>query len=121
MEIDFIAEVSSNHSKDLSRTLAFIDASAEIGCSTVKFQLFRVDELFAPEVLSRSKVLQSRREWELPLSMLDPIASRCNERGIRFMCTPFFSKCGRRTRELRGCLQDRVLRAFVGRLAKSSC
>lgn len=90
MEIDFIAEVSSNHSKDLSRTLAFIDASAEIGCSTVKFQLFRVDELFAPEVLSRSKVLQSRREWELPLSMLDPIASRCNERGIRFMCTPFF-------------------------------
>lgn len=90
MHVDFIAEVSSNHSKDLSRVMEFIDTSAEIGCNTVKFQLFRINQLFAPEVLSRSKVLQKREEWELPLEMLEPISERCREKGLSFMCTPFY-------------------------------
>ena len=51
----FIAEVSSNHSKDINRAIEFIDIAAEIGCDAVKFQLFRVDKLFAPEILARSK------------------------------------------------------------------
>ena len=40
-----IAEVGSNHNRDLERCLAFIDAAAGIGCGAIKFQLFRVREL----------------------------------------------------------------------------
>ena len=63
MSISFIAEVSSNHSRDLNRCLDFIDASAEVGCSAVKFQLFRVRELFSPEALQMSKTLADKTKF----------------------------------------------------------
>jgi N-acetylneuraminate synthase len=86
----FIAEVSSNHARDLSRALAFVDEAAECGCDAVKFQLFRVAELFAPEILSRSRKHRDRVAWELPVDHLAPIAERCRQRGILFSCTPFY-------------------------------
>jgi len=88
--VKFIAEASSNHAQDLSRALAFVDAAAECGCDAVKFQLFRIDELFAPEILSQSASHRARRRWELPVAHLEPLARRCAERGIEFSCTPFF-------------------------------
>lgn len=88
--IDFIAEVSSNHYRDLQRCYNFIDTAASIGCSAVKFQLFKVDELFAPEVLAKSEQLRSRRDWELPVNFLPDLANRCREQKIAFSCTPFY-------------------------------
>ena len=90
MGATFIAEVSSNHAQDLSRALAFVDAAAACGCDAVKFQLFRVAELFAPEILSKSAKHRERVQWELPLSHLAPLAERCRERGLQFSCTPFY-------------------------------
>lgn len=86
----FVAEVSSNHQCDLERALRFVDRSAEIGCDGVKFQLFRIDELFAPEILRRSETHRARRQWELPEHFLPAIARRCRERGVAFGCTPFY-------------------------------
>lgn len=86
----FIAEVSSNHHRDLQRCYAFIDRAAQIGCAAVKFQLFRLDELFAPEILQRSEQHRQRRAWELPEEFIPPLAQRCRERGIAFSCTPFY-------------------------------
>ena len=86
----FIAEVSSNHARDLNRSLAFIDAAADAGCQAVKFQLFRIDQLFAPEILAKSEMHRKRREWELPLEFLPPLSQRARERGIEFSCTPFY-------------------------------
>ena len=86
----FIAEVSSNHSKSLERCLDFIDTSAEIGCDSVKFQLFKIDQLFAPEILSRSKKHRDRSDWELPSEFLPVIHQRCVEKKIQFGCTPFY-------------------------------
>lgn len=85
----FIAEVSSNHARDLDRCLDFVDTAARIGCDAVKFQLFRIDELFAPEILARSASHRRRKDWELPTSFLPAIAERCRERDIAFTCTPF--------------------------------
>ncbi len=85
----FIAEVSSNHARDLDRCLDFVDTAARIGCDAVKFQLFRVDDLFAPEILARSASHRQRREWELPTEFLPPIVERCHSRGVEFTCTPF--------------------------------
>ncbi|MBI1210928.1 MAG: N-acetylneuraminic acid synthase [Alphaproteobacteria bacterium] len=88
----FIAEVSSNHDRDLDRAFAFIDKAAEIGCDAVKFQLFKIDEMFAPEILAKSAKHRARKEWELPVSFLGPIAQRCRERAVQFICTPFYLK-----------------------------
>ena len=86
----FIAEASSNHGRDLGRALAFVDAAADAGCDAVKFQLFKIDRMFAPEILSQSPKHRARREWELPVAHLKPLAERCHARGIQFSCTPFY-------------------------------
>lgn len=86
----FIAEASSNHDRDLDRALAFVDAAADAGCDAVKFQLFKIAKMFAPEILSKSAKHRARAEWELPLAHLAPIAARCAARGIAFSCTPFY-------------------------------
>ena len=88
--IDFIAEVSSNHSKDLSRCLQFIDSAAMSGCSSVKFQLFKIRELFAPEALAFKPELIKREEWELPLDFLPALAKHSHDKGVQFSCTPFY-------------------------------
>jgi N-acetylneuraminate synthase len=86
----FIAEASSNHGRDLGRALAFVDAAADAGCDAVKFQLFKIDRMFAPEILSQSPKHRARREWELPVTHLKPLAEHCHARGIQFSCTPFY-------------------------------
>lgn len=86
----FIAEVSSNHHCDLSRSFDFIDTAADAGCSAVKFQLFKIDQLFSPEVLARSESHRKRKEWELPLEFVPELAKRCSDVGVEFSCTPFY-------------------------------
>ncbi len=85
-----VAEVSSNHHRDLARCLKFIDSAASVGCTAVKFQLFQVAQLFAPEILARNEVLRRRAEWELPVAFLPTLAERCRAAGIQFSCTPFY-------------------------------
>ena len=86
----FIAEASSNHAQDLTRALAFVDAAADSGCDAVKFQLFKIDRMFAPEILAQSEKHRARKDWELPLTHLKPLSERCRDRGIQFSCTPFY-------------------------------
>lgn len=88
--IDFIAEVSSNHHRDLPRALDFIDAASGAGCTAVKFQLFKIEQLFSSEILERSEKHRDRKEWELPLEFVPKLARRCHEVGIEFSCTPFY-------------------------------
>src|ERR1700744_6147095 len=86
----FIAEASSNHGRDLARGLAFVDAAADAGCDAVKFQLFKIERMFAPEILRQSPKNRARAEWELPVAHLAPLAERCRKRAIQFSCTPFY-------------------------------
>lgn len=88
--VKFIAEVSSNHAQSLDRAIEFIDVATKIGCDAVKFQLFRVDKLFAPEILVKSKKHRDRKDWELPIDFLPILSQRCIENGIQFSCTPFY-------------------------------
>jgi sialic acid synthase SpsE len=87
---NFIAEVSSNHHRDLDRCLRFVDVAAKIGCCAVKFQLFKVEALFHKDVLANSQNHRDRENWELPVDFLEPLATRCKEKNILFGCTPFY-------------------------------
>lgn len=86
----FVAEASSHRAQDFDRAIAFVDAAAAAGCDAVEFQLFRIDRMFAPEILSQSPKHLARRDWELPLEFLAPLADRCAIRGIQLACTPFY-------------------------------
>lgn len=86
----FIAEVSSNHSQDLYRSLEFIDSAADAGCQAVKFQLFKIDQLFAAEILAKSEMHRNRARWELPNDFLPALARHCQSRRVEFYCTPFY-------------------------------
>lgn len=88
--VNFIAEVSSNHSRSLERCFEFIDTAARIGCYGVKFQLFKIDQLFAEEILERSEQHRNRKHWELPVEFLPALSERCGQQGIKFGCTPFY-------------------------------
>ena len=86
----FVAEASSNHGTDLARSLAFVDVAAELGCSAVKFQQFRIHELFAPEALRAAPHLLERVAWELPEGFNADLAARAREQGLAFSSTPFY-------------------------------
>lgn len=89
MTTRFVAEVSSNHHRDLGRSVAFVETASRLGCAAVKFQLFKVDELFAPELLAKSRKHRARSQWELPEEFLPALAARSRDLGIQFACTPF--------------------------------
>lgn len=89
MNINFIAEVSSNHSRDYGRCIDFIDKAAQIGCDSVKFQLFRIDKLFAKEILDKSEKHRERKKWELPIEFFKPLSDHAHQKGLQFTCTPF--------------------------------
>ena len=90
MAVKFVAEISSNHNGDLERCKAFIRSAREVGCDAVKFQLFKIDQLFAPEVLAKRADLRARREWEFPVEFLKPLADFTHDLGLEFGCTPFY-------------------------------
>jgi len=89
-KINFIAEVSSNHNLDLIRMKQLIETSHEVGCSGVKFQLFKIDKLFAPEILKKSETHRKRNEWELQEKLIPELADFAHKLGLSFSCTPFY-------------------------------
>ena len=88
--VKFIAEVSSNHNKDLGRMKEFVSVASDIGCDGVKFQLFKIDQLFASEILSKSEKHRDRQEWELDEGYIPELAEFSRSCGLSFSCTPFY-------------------------------
>lgn len=94
-----IAEAGVNHNGDLARALELIDAGAEAGADSVKFQTFRADLLVtgaAPKAAyqvrqtgvgpSQAQMLKS---LELSAEAFHRLAQQCEQRGVVFMSTPF--------------------------------
>jgi sialic acid synthase SpsE/spore coat polysaccharide biosynthesis predicted glycosyltransferase SpsG len=85
----FIAEISNNHNGDRKRCLKLIKSAARSGCWGVQFHLFRIEQLFAPQVLLASRKHRQRRRWELPIHFLKDMASCARDEGVKFGITPF--------------------------------
>ena len=56
-----ISEISSNHNRDIDRVENLIKESKKLGFDAVKFQLFKIDQLFSEEILSSSKKHSDRK------------------------------------------------------------
>ena len=86
----FISEISSNHNGNLSRSLKMIKLSADLGFDIVKFQLFKIDKLFAKEILTKSKKHRDRKKWELKEEYIPILAKECKKNNVKFCITPFY-------------------------------
>ncbi|CAN2170726.1 SpsE Sialic acid synthase [Candidatus Nanopelagicaceae bacterium] len=86
----FIAEVSSNHNNDLDRSLRLIDAAKFAGFDAVKFQMFKIEELFSKEAFTAKPFLKDREKWELPDEFVPVLSKYAHEVGLEFSCTPFY-------------------------------
>lgn len=85
----FCAEVGSNHNGQIQRGLALVDRAASVGFGAVKFQMFRVDDLFSSEAQRVKPDLASRSRWELGFDNVEVLSERARQRGILFGVTPF--------------------------------
>ncbi|MFT7700225.1 MAG: hypothetical protein ACI8S7_002067, partial [Candidatus Krumholzibacteriia bacterium] len=86
--IDYIAEIASNHNSDFERCRQLIKTAARIGCAAVNFQLFRIEQLYAPQILKASPDHRLRRRWELPSHLVPQLSACAHEHGLKFGLTP---------------------------------
>lgn len=82
----FIADIGSNHNKDLNRCKELIRQAKEIGCWGVKFQLFEAEKLYHYYF---SDKIAKMKEWELPTEFLSKLKNICQNYDIKFGITPF--------------------------------
>ena len=98
-----IAEAGSNHDRDLKKALALVDAAADAGCDSVKFQTFDGPDIAAgpgteftklpAQYLKWGKELQELyRSCAMPTEFHRPLAERARERKIHFFSSPFSEK-----------------------------
>ncbi len=82
--IKIITEIGSNHNNDLDRAKALIEQSAKAGVYACKFQLFKADELYAPELVTdKIKSRELNPEW------IPELSKCCKKNNIKFGITPF--------------------------------
>ena len=94
-----IAEAGVNHNGSVERALELIEASVHAGADAVKFQTFKAEDVVSryarkadyqarntDERESQSEMVQ---KLELDLAAHERLVSRCRQRGIQFISTPF--------------------------------
>ena len=52
--------------------------------------MFRIDDLFAPEILAKSEEHRKRKEWELPPEYIPQLSKYAHKKNLQFSCTPFY-------------------------------
>jgi sialic acid synthase len=100
-EVFIIAEVGNNHQGDLDTALKYVDEFALAGANAIKFQTRNNRYLF--DETGYNKKYEShnafaptygahREAVELSRNDLVQLKQRCEERGVKFMSTPFDEK-----------------------------
>jgi sialic acid synthase SpsE len=82
-----IAEVGSNHDRDLSQAKRLIDVAVEAGADAVKFQLYSAADLCPPD----SPAFEAVAATELPVEWVPELANLVSSAGLQFAASPFSS------------------------------
>jgi sialic acid synthase SpsE len=92
-----IAEIGSNHNRDLDLARELIDSAADAGVDAVKFQVFSGGGLYSTKTpsfrylseVSAKPTAQLLDELALPREWLGELAEHARERGVHFLASPF--------------------------------
>ncbi len=94
-----IAEIGSNHNRDIGTAKKLIDAAKEAGCDAVKFQSYTAEGLYSvytprpSEIEGRShpgeRLYDLIKRIEMPVAWHRPLKEYCDQAGISFCSTPF--------------------------------
>jgi N,N'-diacetyllegionaminate synthase len=94
-----IAEAGVNHNGSVELALQLVDKAAELGVDCVKFQTFRAEQIvtaaspkasYQLEVTDRNETqYEMLRKLELDRADFLRIKQHCDQRGIRFLSTPY--------------------------------
>lgn len=97
--IRIIAEAGVNHDGDLAKAIDLVHAAAEAGADTVKFQVFRAEEVCHPGIpmadyqQANLGIAISQRDmvarYQLPFDNFVTIADEARRVGIAFLASPF--------------------------------
>ncbi|MEN6318301.1 MAG: pseudaminic acid synthase [Syntrophaceae bacterium] len=97
-----IAEVGSNHNRNIDTARKLIDSAKEAGCNAVKFQSYTADGIYSvytpriSEMEGRSKKGETPYELikriEMPVEWHPVLKAYCDQVGITFCSTPFDEK-----------------------------
>ncbi len=82
--VEFLADVAGNHNGDRERCRRLISEALRIGCAAIQFPLFRVEQLFAPQVLKVSAPHRQWRQEELPRRFVPELSDWARENGLKF-------------------------------------
>ncbi len=99
LPISIIAEAGVNHNGQIEMAMQLIDAAADAGADTIKFQTFRTEELVsrhaAKAVYQQALTDPEESQFEMikKLELDQPthllLKKQCRQRGINFLSTPF--------------------------------
>ncbi len=100
MAIEIIAEIGSNHNRDLGLVKQLVRGSAQAGAQVAKFQTFKARNLYSGNTpvaayLKDNEFTKGKTTWEfiseleLPEPMYDEIQKTVAEAKLEFMSTPF--------------------------------
>jgi sialic acid synthase SpsE len=94
-----IAEVGSNHNRDINTAKKLIDISMDCGCDAVKFQSYTADGIYSiytpriSEMEGRSEPGESPYELikriQMPVEWHGELKEYCDKKSITFCSTPF--------------------------------
>ena len=80
-----IAEVGSNHDKNLRQAKELIDIASESQADAVKFQLFKADMFYSPD----EPMFSIMKENELPREWVKELYEYASDKGLIFLASPF--------------------------------
>ncbi len=87
--IKYIAEIADPRCRDLEHARQLIREAARAGCAAVNFPLFRVEQVFASQILWVSPEHRQWRQAELPRRFIAQLSRCAHEHGLQFGVTPF--------------------------------
>lgn len=93
--INIIAEIGTSHEGSLTKARALVDAAADSGADTIKFQWVYADEILHPKTgfvklpTGNIPLYERFKQLECPVSFYKEMIDYVHSKGCKFCCSPF--------------------------------
>ena len=94
-KINIIAEIGTSHEGSIEKARALVDAAADSGADTIKFQWVYADEILHPKTgfvklpTGNIPLYERFKQLECPVSFYKEMIDYVHSKGCKFCCSPF--------------------------------